>query len=165
MAQPSGGPYGPVKQNYVLPKTVGNVFYAAGHHAVYECRTASGFCGKLKESQVKQMDYNVIVNDPENNNHVLANWSPSANSSQVQGCDRQLQSADDFQSVFDGSSLHSLYFSEPDLQVFKSRELGNYELIPNFKGASGATVLPVTVQKLLGLSPKYVSYIGAYPSR
>jgi parallel beta-helix repeat protein len=119
-------------------------------------------CGKLKDSQVKQMDYNVIVNDTESNNHVLANWSPSANPSQAEGCDRQLQSADDFKSVFEGSSAHSLYFSEPDLQVFKSRELGNYELIPGFKGAAVATVLPVTVQKLLGLTTKYIPYIGAY---
>jgi hypothetical protein len=59
-------------------------------------------------------------------------------------------------------SAHSQYFPD-DVPLFKSRELGNYQLLQTFPGLKDASVVPVEVAKLLGFSKKDMKYIGAYP--
>jgi hypothetical protein len=49
------------------------------------------------------------------------------------------------------------------MPLYRSQELGNFELNPAFTGASAAVVLPVQVQGQLALPKKYKPYIGAYP--
>jgi len=74
-----------------------------------------------------------------------------------------IESMEDFKNTFEGSSVNSEFYNEEDLQVFKSLELANYQLSTDFKGAKAAAVLPVGVQKLIGITGKYTPYIGAFP--
>jgi parallel beta-helix repeat protein len=115
-------------------------------------------CGKLKDSQIKVMDYNVYVKNPANNNKQLVLWSPS----ETENCEQIIESLSDLQKVFKGSSNNSLYINKPNLTVFISPELGNYQLIKDFQGAKTATQLPEKIQKLLGLPAKYNPFTGAY---
>jgi parallel beta-helix repeat protein len=122
-----------------------------------------GLCGKLRDSQLKQMDYNVMVRDPESPEKILVRWSPSDTPGNQSNCETTVETLDALKKVFDGSSTNSQYYSDLNLQVFQSRELGNYQLLPGFKGAKAATVLPTPVQKLLGINPKAAPYSGAFP--
>ena len=49
------------------------------------------------------------------------------------------------------------------MTLFKSYELGNFQLNQAFSAANAAVALPADVQKLLGLQAKYKPYIGAFP--
>jgi hypothetical protein len=122
-------------------------------------------CGKLTDSQLKQLDYNVIVKDPRSNFKILARWSPVVASAGQNNCEQTIESFEDLKKVFAGSSANSQFYGEPNLQVFQSRELGNYQLLPGFKGSKAATVLPGAVQKLLGLNGKITPCVGAYPAK
>jgi hypothetical protein len=120
---------------------------------------APALCGVLKDSQIKQMDFNVFIKSPESNYSTLAQWAPSENA----GCMENIESLDALKKVFNGSSTNSKYFENKNLPLFKSVELGNYELLSEFPGTKTAMPLPANVQKLLGLSPEYAPYVGAYP--
>ncbi|HEX2395690.1 MAG TPA: right-handed parallel beta-helix repeat-containing protein [Bacteroidales bacterium] len=120
-------------------------------------------CATLKDSQLKQMDYNVIVRDPEANYKILANWGPTKTLNSNNNCDESIETIDGLNKVLDMSSAHNQFFSDLNLQAFQSRELGNYQLLPGFAGSKSATVLPVDIQKLLGLTARYTPYTGAYP--
>lgn len=122
-----------------------------------------GLCGKLRDSQLKQMDYNVMVKDPESPEKILVRWSPSDTPGNPGNCETAIETLDALKKVFDGSSTNSQYYNNLNLQVFKSRELGNYQLLPGFKGAKAASALPVQIQKLLGITNKVIPYVGAYP--
>jgi hypothetical protein len=47
--------------------------------------------------------------------------------------------------------------------LFKSCELGNYQLLPNSDVNKTAIQLPAEVQKLLNITGKDIKYVGAYP--
>jgi hypothetical protein len=115
-------------------------------------------CQKLDKSPLKQYDYNVYVKDMSGFK-TLVYWSPAANS----GCQQSVETLDALKKVFDGSSANSQVFEGSDLPVFKSIELGNFQLQPTFAGAKAATLIPADVQKLLGLPAKYSPYVGAFP--
>jgi parallel beta-helix repeat protein len=115
-------------------------------------------CGKLKDSPLKQFDYNVFVKDVNSGYPVLLHWSPAP----VEGCRTEIVSLEGMKKVFEGSSGSSRIYESNNMPLFKSFELGNFELNPSFPGANNAAALPVEVQKLLGLPAKYKPYTGAY---
>jgi parallel beta-helix repeat protein len=115
-------------------------------------------CGKLKESPLKQYDYNVYVKNVHSGYSKLLFWSPAP----TDGCQQAVESLDEMKKVFEGSSVNSIVFENSDMPLFKSPELSNFELNKAFPGANSAVALPDKVQKLLGLSPKYKPYTGAY---
>jgi parallel beta-helix repeat protein len=115
-------------------------------------------CGKLKESPVKQFDYNEFVKDVNSGYSTLLFWSPAP----TEECQQAVQTLDEMKKVFEGSSLHSIVYENSDMPLFKSPELSNFELNNAFPGANNAVVLPGNVQKLLGLPVKYKPYTGAY---
>lgn len=116
-------------------------------------------CEKLNKSPLKQYDYNVYVKDAYNGVKTLAYWSPASDA----GCQKAVESLDDLKKVFDGSSVNSKVFESYNLPLFKSSELGNFQLNPAFPGASTASALPAGIQKILGLQANYKPYIGAFP--
>ena len=50
-------------------------------------------------------------------------------------------------------------FSNP---IFRSRELGNYELLQEFEGSKAGSKLPSEIIKALGSEDKKGTQIGAY---
>ena len=111
-----------------------------------------------REAQLKQFDYNMFVRHSDKDPKPLILWTPAMNN------DNQIAfgSLEDFQKMFPEFSAHSQVFSE-DIPLFKSRELGNYQLLPTFPGSDAASQLPGEVVKLLGLLKKDSRYIGAFP--
>lgn len=136
-------------ENFKVP------FISVGQH--------QDLCDKLKDPQLKQMDYNVIVRDSKSNFNILANWGPSKTAGGTAGCDESIVTIEDLNNLLGMSSAHNQVFSHLNLQVFQSRELSNYQLLPGFSDTRTATALPVDIQKLLGLTVKYKPYTGAYP--
>lgn len=116
-------------------------------------------CQKLEKSPLKHFDYNVYVKDLNSGFQTLLYWSPAA----IAGCQQDVVSLDGLNKVFEGSSVNSKVFENYNMPLFKSIELGNFELNTAFPGANTGTILPSEIQKLLELQPKYKPYIGAYP--
>lgn len=133
-------------KNFTVP------FMAVGQH--------QDLCSKLKDPQLKQLDYNVMIKDPESKGSILVNWSPSK-APNSGTCDQNIQSVDELNSLLDQASAHNQYFSSLNLQVFQSRELSNYQVSTSFNAGPAATI-PVNIQKLLNLTAKNKPYAGAY---
>ena len=84
-------------------------------------------------------------------------WSPAANDN----CTAALDSPAELNKIHPQFSAHSLLYT--DRNVYKSRELGNYQLLPSFPGIKAASPLPADISALLSRPKKGLSYIGAYP--
>jgi len=120
----------------------------------------SVLCQKLDKSPLKQYDYNVYVRNPESGFNTLVYWSPAVNND----CQVEVESLDGLQKVFAGSSANSKVYESYHLTLFKSPELGNYQLIPGFPGLKAGSPLPVEIGKVLAKSGKLSPYVGAYPT-
>ena len=116
-------------------------------------------CQKLDKSPLKQYDNNVFVKDANSGFSTLLYWSPVQNAS----CQEAINDQEQMKKVFDGSSLNSRVYINNNMPLFKSMELGNFQLNPAFPGATAGALLPPDVQKLLGIQPKSKTYVGAYP--
>ncbi len=107
---------------------------------------------------LKQFDNNVYVRYTDKDSWPLIIWSPAPNNN----CQLALDSPEGLQKLYPEFSVRSRYFPD-DVPLFKSRELGNYQLLQSFPGTKEASSLPAEISKLLGLNKKEVKYIGAYP--
>jgi hypothetical protein len=113
-------------------------------------------CGRISNSQMKQLDHNVYVRGSDASDSPIILWSPVQNDS----CRLTFNSLDEFRKQQAEFSAHSRYFPGYAGYMFKSPELGDYQLLQAFPGSSAGIRLPSEVSKLLGQSKKY---IGAYP--
>jgi parallel beta-helix repeat protein len=121
---------------------------------------AKELCEKLKQSPLEKFDYNVFVRGSKMLDKTFAFWSPYANVD----CQQGANSLADLQNL-SGALANGMLLENTDLPIFRSIELGNYQLLSSFPGIKVASPLPLNVQKLLGLPPKYLPYIGAYSNR
>jgi hypothetical protein len=105
-----------------------------------------------------QLDHNVYVRGSEKDSSTLIVWSPVVkNEFRV-----SFESLESFRGVYPEYSAHSRSFVG-DIALFKSRELGKYELLPAFPGLKAASSLPEEIRKLLGIQKKDGGFVGAYP--
>lgn len=116
-------------------------------------------CEKLNQSPLKQFDNNVFVQHVNRAFPTLLYWSPST----AENCQQAVTTLAEMKLLFDGSSANSRVYEGINMPLFKSQELGNFELNPAFSGASAAVAVPAQVQGLLSLPKKHKPYIGAYP--
>jgi hypothetical protein len=114
-------------------------------------------CEKLPNPQLKELDYNVYVQTTDKKGIPLILWSPAKNDTCIVGLD----SPSGLNRLHPEFSSHSLLYY--DYTVFKSKELGNYQVIPAFPGAKTASALPFEISLLLKRPKKDVPFIGAYP--
>ncbi len=119
----------------------------------------ASLCERVNNPQVKQLDYNLYVRGSEKAIHALIFWSPAKN----ENCRLLFNSPDDLQKLHSEFSAHSLYLANYKSPLFKSPELGNYQLLPSFSEAKTASPIPAEIRKLLSLPDKNARYIGAYP--
>lgn len=115
-------------------------------------------CERLNKPQVKQLDYNVYVRGGDKAEPLIL-WSPAADVN----CQTKFGSPEGLQKLYPEFSAHSRYFANYNGPLFKSPELGNYQLLQGFPGAEAATGLPEEISKLLGRGEKDARFIGAYP--
>jgi parallel beta-helix repeat protein len=112
-------------------------------------------CDKINDSQLKELDYNVYVR-ATSGDYPLIWWSPVQN----EKCRMSFNSLEGIQKLHPEFASHSKYFPDYTGPLFKSTELGNYELLQAFPGSESGTKLPVEVSKLLG---QIKQFVGAYP--
>jgi parallel beta-helix repeat protein len=112
-------------------------------------------CKKLGKSQLNELDNNVYVRSPDNLSDPLILWSPAKNKE----CQKEIRSLSDLQKMHSGFSANSQYLVNYDGHLFKSWELGKFELSREFPGAK----LPPEIRKLLGISENETPFVGAYP--
>jgi hypothetical protein len=116
----------------------------------------ASICDKVNNPQLKQLDYNMYVRGLGTSDNPLIWWSPAKNDN----CQLSFKSLEGLQKLHPEFSAHSKYFSNYDGPLFKSPDLGNYQLLQAFPASNSGTQLPSEVSKLLDQSKKY---IGAYP--
>jgi len=114
-------------------------------------------CKQLSRPMLKQFDNNVFYRYNEKSSIPLILWSPS----KKDNCQLAAKSLDEIQKMHPDFLIQSQYFTD-NIAPFKSCELGNYQILQSFPGNKSATLLPVEIVKLLGIT-KNVKYLGAYP--
>jgi len=114
-------------------------------------------CEKLTKPQLKQIDYNVYVQNTNKKILPVILWSPVRNDSCIVG----FNSPAELNKLLPEFAGHSALYK--DYSVFKSTELGNYQVIAEFPGAKTAAGLPDEIRLLLNRSLQDVPYVGAYP--
>jgi parallel beta-helix repeat protein len=115
-------------------------------------------CKQLSKPQLKQLDHNVYVQASNSGSKSMILWSPAVNND----CQMAFESPQSLHRVYPEFSAHSLSFGD-DIPLFKNRELGNYQLLQTFPGSEAASILPVEIGRLLGISKKDIRFVGAYP--
>jgi hypothetical protein len=126
-------------------------------------------CDRLNKPQVKQLDYNVLVRrgDPSRLGSPRSDkpagglilWSPAPDCD----CQAVFDSPEQLHKMNPEFSANCRNFANYDGPLFKSAELGNYELLQAFEGSKPATRLPPEISRLLSLSKMDAPFIGAYP--
>jgi parallel beta-helix repeat protein len=155
---PSTGPDVDKRDGHVL---VNNLFTGDKnyHRPLLAFWQQASLCERLKKPQVKQLDHNVYLQSEGNISKRLILWSPAQNPD----CQVKFASLEDLRKMYPQFCANSRYFSNYNGPLFKSSELGNYQLLAVFPGSKTAIRIPVEVSKLLGLSEDNSAYIGAYP--
>ncbi len=115
-------------------------------------------CERLNKPQVKQLDYNVYVRR-SNTSVPLIFWSPAPDPN----CRLSFESPEGLRKMYPEFSANSRNFVNFHGPLFKSPELGNYQLLQAFPASKAAAHLPSEISKLLDLSKKDARFIGAYP--
>jgi hypothetical protein len=113
-------------------------------------------CEKLTQPQLKQMDNNVYVRNNDHPTFPAILWSPVKNDSCIIG----FEDPSELNKMLPEFDANSQLFR--NYQVFKSYEMKNFQVIPQFPGAGKGAVLPENIKTLLNRQKKDVPFIGAY---
>ena len=116
-------------------------------------------CKRLTRPLLSQFDYDVFVRSTDKASYPLIMWSPADNEKCQIGFD-SLQAIRTMYPEFAANSLQYVNYSMP---LFKSMELGRYELLQGSPGSNSGTQLPSEIRKIIGQSKKENPYAGAYP--
>ncbi len=115
-------------------------------------------CERLNKPQVTRLNNNVYVQRAETGFPRMIYWSPAPDSN----CQVFFDSPAALNKAnpeFEADSQSFVNYQGP---LFKSPELGNYELLQAFPASKSAAKLPAEIKKLIGLK-KDIKFIGAYP--
>ena len=115
-------------------------------------------CQQLPSPLLKQLDYNVYVRSSEKTLSPLIIWSPAP----TERCQAEFASLNDLRKLYPQFSANGRSYDNYTGPLFKSVELGNYQILPGSPGANSGMLLPADVRKVLGQSRKDSQYVGAY---
>ena len=155
---PSTGPDVDKRDGHIF---VGNLLAgdAQFSKALLRFDQAPVLCGKLMKPQVSELDGNVYVRAGENNAHPLIVWSPA----EAENCQLDLHTLEDLRKLNPGYEAHGAYLHRDLGSVFKSPDLGDYELLSTFSEKTPTSPqLPTDIQKLLGWKKPEAYAPGAY---
>ncbi|MBN1153839.1 right-handed parallel beta-helix repeat-containing protein [candidate division KSB1 bacterium] len=116
-------------------------------------------CERVTNSQLFTLDHNVYVRSKVENDNPIILWSPVQNDK----CRLTFSSLEDFRKLQPKFATHSTYLKNYEGPLFKSVELGNYQLLPSFPSLKSGMPVPANIRTLLGSSPEKKAYVGAYP--
>jgi parallel beta-helix repeat protein len=115
-------------------------------------------CNRLKDSPLKDFDYNQFVHKSTVPNIPIMYWTPVAD----EKCQLMVNDISDLQKFYPMFNKNS-FKADSKLTVFQGAELNNYQLLNSYSGAQKAQKLPANVSSLLNWTKNTVPYIGAYP--
>jgi parallel beta-helix repeat protein len=115
-------------------------------------------CQQLPAPLLKQLDYNVYIRSSEKPSSPLIVWSPAPG----ERCQVEFESLNDLRKLYPQYSTNGRSYDNYTGPLFKSVELGNYQILPGSPGAKSGMLLPADVRKVLGQSGKDSQYVGAY---
>jgi hypothetical protein len=113
---------------------------------------------RLKEPQLKQLDYNVYLRSSGATSVPLILWSPADNDD----CQLAFDSPEALHKLYPEFSDNGRYFANYNGLLFKCAELNNYELLKAFPGSKIALPLPNEISKLLGWEKQQSRFPGAF---
>jgi hypothetical protein len=114
-------------------------------------------CARLTRPQVTRLDGNVYVREGDAAVRTLIVWSPVAG----ENCVVDLASIEELQKNDPAFEAHGQYLKDGLASVFRSPELGHYELIRALGGAATDS-LPADIRTLLGWPERRPLSAGAY---
>jgi hypothetical protein len=123
-------------------------------------------CKRLNKPQVKQLDYDVFVQQGPPNDRLIQ-WSPSPEAN----CQARFASPEDLHKAVPEFAANCKSFTDYNGPLFKDAERGNYQLLKTFPAAKKAAelspeisrTLGLTQEKFLGIFPlPYPRFVGAY---
>ena len=78
-------------------------------------------------------------------------------------CQAEIDSLESLRKLYPEFAVNSRYYPSYTSPMFKSAELGNYQLLSNAPGYDAGTQLPSEVRKIIGQSKKESQFVGAFP--
>lgn len=153
---PSTGPDVDKREGHVFVNNLmyANAFFDRPLLSVWQPGT---LCDRLKNPQFSAFDNNVFVVSSGKQRSPVIMWSPADN----ENCNAGFDTPEELNKLLPQFAAKSILYS--DVSVFKSPDLGNYQVLPSFPGMSSAVDLPTDIKILLGRPKKENRYIGAYP--
>jgi len=115
-------------------------------------------CESLNKPQFKEVDHNVYVQNNPDYKMPLILWSPATNDSCIIGMNSPAE-LNKLHPEFEASS--ALY---TDYNIFKSPDLYNYQMLPEFPGIRSGALMPDAIKTMLKRPKNDMPYIGAYPA-
>ncbi len=154
---PSTGPDVDERDGHVF---VNNLLTADGdfQRPLFRVWQPPSLCEVLKDPLLSQMDYNVYVRSGSAATPLIV-WSPSAN----QFCRENLEDPGELHGLYPDFSASSRYYQGYQGPLFKSSELGNYQLLKAFPASGTATKLPEEISRMLEYKEDMSPHVGAYP--
>jgi hypothetical protein len=116
-------------------------------------------CERVNSPQFKAIDYNLFVRKSGADAMNIILWSPAMNES----CKQYFESPQEIHKLNPEFSMHSLYLNRNLQELFRSKELGNYQPLKDFPEVGNGMALPAEISELLGINKKIAPFIGAYP--
>lgn len=116
-------------------------------------------CKWLPNPLLQQLDHNVYVRRPGNITHPLILWSPASN----QDCQTGFETLAQMRKIYPQFAANSRDFNNYTGPLFKSMELGNFQLLPDFPGVKSGAKLPAEISRYLSPSKSDTQYVGALP--
>ncbi len=118
-------------------------------------------CEKLPRPQAKEVNGNVYVRPAALAGTPLITWSPAATDT----CLTSIESLDAFRKAAPGFEAAGREIQATPRSIFRSPELGHYQLVRPPAPATPVAKVPADVLKLLGWSEQDARTPGAYPFR
>jgi parallel beta-helix repeat protein len=114
-------------------------------------------CERATGSPLKELDNNIYVNAKVKDDVPLMVWAPVEN----EKCSTTYHSLDGIREEVAGFEENSTYLKNYTGSIYKSVELGNYQLLPNFDIAAGQADVPSEINKMINRDNE--EGVGAYP--
>jgi Right handed beta helix region len=159
---PATGPGVDQREGHVF---VDNLMVASEsyHRPLLRLEEPKALCDRLPRPQVKQVDGNVYVREaaPGDPPPPLIVWSPAA----TDNCLTEIDSLDAFRRLVSAFETRGQQIDASPGSIFKSPDLGNYDLARALPGSPSGQMLPADVRRLLGWNAQESRSAGAYPFR
>jgi len=155
------------------PSTGPDVDKRDGHHFVNNLLTGDiGFtrpllfvwqppqlCERLNRPMLNQLDHNVYVRAAGKASNPMIWWSPASNAD----CQVGIDSLEGLRKQVPAFEANGRWYRNYDGPLFRSVELGNYQVLSAFPALKSGMRLPPEIARLLNGRKTDESYVGAYP--